>query len=415
MFKSNTFKKNIKNAFLITPNRIAVMGILLALLITLKYALGFIPGIEVVSFVFIIFGIFLPTLDLALMIICFNLLIIAIYGFGSWWFMYWIIWPVDAFVSKLISKKTTNKYVFGLWGFIAGASVGFWYFWSDALFFDWTFARLNIITAIPINAIEGLTTMICIITIGPSLAKVFEKYSVKFWNNDKAFLFKKNKRPKLNIFVTTILSLVSLSGVITLYVKNDVFFAWKNRESQQYYNSESLVVPKGEKPEISYDPSNPNSLDGTRTLPSKFGSYWGGEGHSVIPNSDYNEILKAMHRKSGAQAAIVIISNGKFETELIDWKFTKDTKILNLLKHLKRFEFNFHSVGGNLGDFINSFKYKNPKNKIQEGNQHGKAETKNYGDYYPLYYKNHKFANLGVSNMKIKENDVIEITYDHNA
>ena len=68
----------------ITVSRIALLGMLLAVLIAFKFALGFVPGIEVISFLFIILGIILPVFDLALLLVSFNIGVLAIYGFGSW-------------------------------------------------------------------------------------------------------------------------------------------------------------------------------------------------------------------------------------------------------------------------------------------------------------------------------------------
>lgn len=211
----------------ITVPRVAMLGMLLALMITLKYALGFIPGIELISFMFIFLGIFLPVVDLLLLIASFNILIVVIYGFGSWWFAYWIIWPADAFVSKLISKFTKNKYVFGIWGFIAGFSVMFWYFLSDLFFYDYSYATLNIISALPINLIEGMTTALACITIAPAMAKVFHAYSLKIWGKDNPWDFKKIKYTKINIVFTITISLAFIAGIVVLFVFNDAFLEIK--------------------------------------------------------------------------------------------------------------------------------------------------------------------------------------------
>ncbi len=397
-----------------TPARVAVLGLLLALMIVLKYSLGFVPGIEVISFMFIMLGIFLPAIDLILLISAFNALILVLYGFGNWWLMYWVIWPVDAFMSKAISKGVRNRFVFGLWGFIAGASVGFWYFWSDWLFFGLTFARLNVFTAIPINAIEGLVTMLSVIIIGPYLAKVFARYSNKFWSTDKPFMFSEIKRPKFNLFFTTLFSLASLGGVVALYVKNDFFFTWKNQESKKYYTSHMLETST--KQDIVYDPNDIYSLDGLRTQRSKFDpNLGGGEGHHILFGSDYNEILNTMKKMPGEQVAIVVIANGKFYTDIINVKITSQTKAGDVMKSSNRFCFKTYTPPIGMGKWIQTFKFKKYKTQKETNFLHGKSNSKNYGDYYPLYYYNHLFANLGISNQTIMDNAILEITYDHNA
>ena len=78
--------KKINNR--ISVKRISLLGLFLAITFTAKITFGFVPGIEIVSFLFIMFGIFLPLLDLLLLITCFNLLVAIFYGFGTWWIVY---------------------------------------------------------------------------------------------------------------------------------------------------------------------------------------------------------------------------------------------------------------------------------------------------------------------------------------
>ena len=227
----------------ISVSRIALLGMLLALLITFKFVLGFVPGIEIISFLFIILGILLPVFDLTLLLVCFNLGVLIMYGFGAWWLAYWVIFPADAFISKGISKLTRNRFALALWGFIGGFSVCFWYFLSDLLFFDLPYAMLNVISAIPINLIEGVTTMICIITIGPLLTKAIKHSYPKFYNRELMWEFKELKRPKLGYSILTILVILSIIAIILLFVYNDSFLHWKEHLYNQQFKR------RGELPE----------------------------------------------------------------------------------------------------------------------------------------------------------------------
>ena len=233
----NIFKFNkMNNSQKLTPSRVALLGMLLALMIALKYAFGFLAGIEFITFMFIFLGIFLPVLDLFLLIFCFNFLIAIIYGFGFWWFAYWIIWTSDAFISKVLSKVTKNRFVFGAWGFLAGFFVFFWYFISDWIFYDVSYALLNVITAIPINLIEGLTTMLTIILFAPIMSRIFKVYEVKFWNKKTAWQFREIKNKNLNIASITFVVLFSLVGITFLFIYNQWFFDLKDHFTTVNYD-----------------------------------------------------------------------------------------------------------------------------------------------------------------------------------
>lgn len=207
--------------------RITILGMFLALMIALKYAFGFVPGVELISFFFVFLGIFLPVFDLLLLISAFNFLILALYGFGLWWLAYWIIWPIDAFVAKGLSKVTKNYLVFGIWGFFAGFLVFFWYFWIDFGIYGFNYALLNVLSALPLNLIEGLFTMIMIFTIGPLLGKVFNAYRHHWAKSTKTWNFQIVKKRRMNYAITTSMVLLAIILIILLVIYNPWFLDLK--------------------------------------------------------------------------------------------------------------------------------------------------------------------------------------------
>lgn len=103
----------------------------------------------------------------------------------------------------------------------------FWYFLSDLFFYDYSYATLNIISALPINLIEGMTTALACITIAPAMAKVFHAYSLKIWGKDNPWDFKEIKYTKINIVFTITISLAFIAGIVVLFVFNDAFLEIK--------------------------------------------------------------------------------------------------------------------------------------------------------------------------------------------
>lgn len=82
--------------------RIALMS---ALLTVLKLVLSFVPNVEVVTLIVMVFSssfglvYSLP----AVLIFCFAEMLI--YGFNSWVVLYFVYWPLLAFISSVILKK----------------------------------------------------------------------------------------------------------------------------------------------------------------------------------------------------------------------------------------------------------------------------------------------------------------------
>ncbi len=406
MKENNTFKK----AFKITPQRIALMGMFLALLIVFKYAFGFVPGIETTTFLFIILGIFLPILDLSILIASFNLIIIAIYGVGYWWIMYWLIWPVIAFGSKLISKKIKSIYFFAFWGFLMGMSIGFWYYFLDLAIQGPTYARIRIITALPVNLIEGFTTMFLIILLALPIQRVFKTFSPKFYDKD-VFVFKTTTNAKLSIAITTILALSSTSAIITIFVTEDVFVKWQNKEIRKTMTHDYLPGGDHSSPTKGHTHSSTGVYKELDNLPLVKDTTPNTGGNMYLTNQGYNSVLSKIKDLPGKQVAIVVIADHKSYTEILDIPdWNSDYKVSTVLLQSHRFSFNLGRNDGALYEF--GFKGISNDKKTKT-NKWGTSNKQWDRHFYPLYYINHKYADLYVNLQSIEDEDVLELSYDH--
>lgn len=355
----------------ISVKRIAILGMLLALFIAVKYAFAFVPGIEGVSFLFITCALFLPFVDLVLLLISFNFLVLTTTGFGTWWIAYWVLWPAIALGAKLLSKVTRSRYVFSLFGFASGLSVMFVYFFSDMIFFDKSFAILNLITAAPINVIEGLTTMSLIILLTPRILRVVAGIGGTFWERDKFYTFKENKHSLLNIVISTVMVLGAIASVVVLFIFNSAFFKFKEQVSRQ---NRSIGYTNGQK------------------VP---------DGWYALSNNQYNTLYDSLNDN---QVGVVVLANGKYTTEVVDI-YNSET-LEEVISHLKTFRFSLHDTY--LGKFVGSY-------FMQGQSLHGTSSSKNYGDYYPMIMLDHAYSDFGISSTHVQSKDIIEFTYDHNA
>lgn len=356
----------------ITIKRIAILGLFLALLTTLKYALGFIPGIEVVTFMFVTLALILPILDLVLLIVCFNLLVIAMYGFGAWWFAYWVIWPMDVLITIVLSKFTRNRFIFGAWGFIAGFSVLIYYFFSDWAFFGIGFAYLNIFSAVPINLIEGFVTLFFVILLTPKILDVAALYAPQFWPDKISFTFKPVRWKILGYIATIFTALLAIGGTVVLFVFNSFFLDLRLTKARE------------------------SNIQGTISSREKAPSNW-----ELMTTDDYNATYLSLKDN---ETAIVVIANGEVTKEVVS--VYQDMILYDAMQQLKTLEFKYFKTPG-LGYFVNSF-----RKKGEAQWRHGKSNETNYGDFYPMYAVNNAYAPLGVSSFKLVPHDVVEFTYD---
>ncbi len=355
----------------LTPARVAILGMLLALLIAFKFILGFVPGVEIVSFTFIFVALFLPFVDLILLVSAFNFLILAIYGFGTWWFGYWPIFMIDVIVSFSLKKLSKNIFFFGFLCFLGGINVGFWYYMMDLAFYDSTYASLNLITAIPINLTEAFTSMIMAILFGPSLAKVFQANYHKFWNQEKVFQFNPLKHKVWGIIATTFISVGSLTGITLLLVYNGSFLNWRQ-----------------------------NQRGGNQLLPANVQ-----RDERLISTQDYNDIYN--HLNYGDNAVVVVV--GKKHWTFIARNSENDT----LKQELSNSEFYIaYLEHPTLGTFLKqAFLRKNNK-QISPDNSNGAIGSKSDYDASPFIYMNGEPTANGAQSLKLRSKDIVEISYN---
>ena len=151
---------------------IALSAIAASLLIVVQVALSFIPNIELISLLIIIYSIHLKAKALYAIYI-FALVEGLIYGFGVWWIMYLYVWTVLYFIARFFSFITSCvgwAVISGLFGLLFGALCSIPYFFIlgfgggiayfiSGIPFDFLHCAGNFVTALalftPINFAMG--------------------------------------------------------------------------------------------------------------------------------------------------------------------------------------------------------------------------------------------------------------------
>lgn len=109
---------------------IAVIGIMTAILLAGKLALDFLPNIEIVSFLVIMYALVFGWRVLWVIPV-FILVQFALYPFGDWLIMYLYIWWIPA-LAALIFRRVDNVWIWsifsGIYGLLFGALCSFTYF-----------------------------------------------------------------------------------------------------------------------------------------------------------------------------------------------------------------------------------------------------------------------------------------------
>ncbi len=100
----------------ISVKDVALVGIMVAIIETAKVALGFIPNMEIVSLLFIIYTLCFKE-KIGYILATFCLLEGVIHGFGIWWFMYLYVWTILVVVVYIFRKNQAIWF----WSILSGA------------------------------------------------------------------------------------------------------------------------------------------------------------------------------------------------------------------------------------------------------------------------------------------------------
>ena len=137
---------------------LVVMGVLTAIVFVGQIAMGFLPNIEVVTLLFIIYTLVFGK-KVFFMIYAFAILEGFFYGFGMWWINYMYVWSIQAVITLLFRKQDSVVFwsiLSGFYGisfgalcaipylFMGGISAAFAY-WVAGVAYDITHCIGNVI------------------------------------------------------------------------------------------------------------------------------------------------------------------------------------------------------------------------------------------------------------------------------
>lgn len=151
-------KLNVKN--------IALLGVMIAILEVAKNVLAFLPNVELVSLLIILYALYLGK-RIFLVVPAFVLIEGCIYGFGLWWIMYLYTWPLLAVLAMLFKKQNSVWFwsiLSGMFGLFYGAlsAIPYLFLGGFQTAFSWWIA------GIPFDIIHCVSNFVlCLILFNP--------------------------------------------------------------------------------------------------------------------------------------------------------------------------------------------------------------------------------------------------------
>lgn len=159
---------------------IALIGLLSASITAGKLALSFIPNVEVVSLLFIVYTVTFGLKRSILVSIIFTTTEILIYGFSTWLLVYYFIWPLLIIITHFVKETIKSEYgyatVAGLFGLFFGAFFAI----IESFFYGYAYGLTYWVRGIPFDIIHGVSNFIIVLILFNPITKAMEYVSKGF-------------------------------------------------------------------------------------------------------------------------------------------------------------------------------------------------------------------------------------------
>lgn len=170
--------------------KITRIALLSAILYVAKLALEFLPNVELISFLVIVYTLVFEA-EALLIVMVFNMFEFFQWGFGIWWISYLYVWPLLAlttmFIKKLLAMSGHEKEEFVLWAVLAG-SFGLLFGSLFALAYlplNPSYALSYWISGLPWDVWHGVSNFAIMLAIGKPVYRGLNKVAVYMSENQR--------------------------------------------------------------------------------------------------------------------------------------------------------------------------------------------------------------------------------------
>lgn len=150
------------------------IALLSAILYISKVALEFLPNVELVSFLVIIYTLVFGK-ETFLIVTVFNMFELIQWGFGTWWFSYLYTWPLLCAITLSLKRVVKEEFIVwsivsGMFGLIFGALFAIVYIPVDI-----TYALAYWISGLPWDVWHAVWNFVLMLVLGKPLYAVLSR------------------------------------------------------------------------------------------------------------------------------------------------------------------------------------------------------------------------------------------------
>lgn len=144
---------------------IVLIGILSATITAGKLALSFLPNVEIVTMLFIAYTIVFGYKKTLFVSLIFTTTEIFIYGFNTWFLVYYFIWPFLILLTGLMKRLIKSEYGYAALGGLFGYAFGFFFAIGESLFYGIAYGWAYWIRGLLFDLVHGTSNFILILVL----------------------------------------------------------------------------------------------------------------------------------------------------------------------------------------------------------------------------------------------------------
>lgn len=160
---------------------IVLIGILSASITAGKLALSFIPNVEIVTLLFIVYATVFGVKRSLFISMIFSTTEILIYGFSTWLLGYYIIWPMIILFVGIVKESLKSEYTYATIGAAFGYTFGAFFAVIESLFYGMAYGWTYWIGGLPFDLMHGTSNFIIILVLYKPMVKLLTKLKISYY------------------------------------------------------------------------------------------------------------------------------------------------------------------------------------------------------------------------------------------
>ena len=159
---------------------IALIALISAIATAGKLALAFIPNVEIITLLFILYTTTLGLKRSLPAALVFTTTEVLLFGFGTWLLGYYIIWPLLILLTAILDKKTDKEIFFALLAAVFGFASGLIFALVESLFYGYVFGFSYWLRGLPFDVVRGVSNFIIVLLLFKPLKETLKTNYIKY-------------------------------------------------------------------------------------------------------------------------------------------------------------------------------------------------------------------------------------------